>query len=103
MHFTKHLISRVTDICPLRLTGSGVTAGHPARRGAAADEAGRPRLVRSGQRDQSAPTDRTLKTHLHALLIKTLLGPATKSHPRGKTPASNVTNYTQYVNKSLHV
>lgn len=102
-----YLISCVTDICPLRLIGSVVTVDHRAQRGAAADEAGRPHLVQSGPKDQSAPTDHTLKTHPHVLLIKTLLDPATESHPRGKMVLSatniNILTYSMCLKWSLRV
>lgn len=75
------LISYLTDICPLRLIGRGVTAGPPAPHVVAAGEAGH---RRRGQRGQSAPTARTLKTHLPVPPTKTPHGPATKSPPRGK-------------------
>lgn len=78
------MIPYLTDICPLGLIGSGVTVGHPAQRGVAADEAGHPHRVQSGPKDQNAPTAHTLKTHLPALPIKTPRDPATKSPPRGK-------------------
>lgn len=79
------LISYLTDVCPLRLIGSGVTVGPRAPRGVAAGEAGHLHPVQSGQRDQNAPTAHTLKTHLPAPHIKTPHDPATKSPPRGKT------------------
>lgn len=56
--------------------------GPPAPRVVAAGEAGH---HRRGQRDQSAQTVHTLKTHLPVPPIKTPRGPATKSPPRGKT------------------
>lgn len=79
------LIPYLTDICPLRLIGSGVTVGRPAPRGVAADEAGHRRPVQNGRRDQNAPTAHTLKTHLPVLLIKIPRDPATRSPPRGNT------------------
>lgn len=56
--------------------------GPPAPRVVAAGEAGH---HRRGQRDQSAQTVHTLKTHLPVPPIKTPRDPATKSPPRGKT------------------
>lgn len=87
VYFLQHeicLISHLTDICPLRLTGSGATVGHQARHGVVADEAGRLLPVQSGRKDQNAPTDRTQKTHPPAPPIKTPLDPATKSPQKGK-------------------
>lgn len=74
------LISYLTENCPLRLIGNDVTVGQPARRVAAAEEAVHRLPV---QRDRSAPTARTLKTHLPAPPIKTRHGQATKSPQRG--------------------
>lgn len=74
-------MSQLKDVCPFWLTGSGITVGLQVQQEVAADEAGHPRHV---QRDQNVLTDPTPKTHLPAPPIKTLLDPATKSHPRGK-------------------
>uniref|UniRef100_A0A3P9D573 U2 snRNP-associated SURP motif-containing protein n=1 Tax=Maylandia zebra TaxID=106582 RepID=A0A3P9D573_9CICH len=56
---------------------------------------------------KSAPTDHTLKTHPHVLLIKTLLDPATESHPRGKMVLSatniNILTYSMCLKWSLRV
>lgn len=68
----------LTDICPLRLTGSGATAAPPARHVAAADEAGRHLHAR---RDLTA---RFQKMRLPAPHIKIPHAPATKSHLRGQ-------------------
>lgn len=82
--WTKHeisLVSYLTDICPLRLIGSGATAAPPALHVAAADEAGRHLHAR---KDLSALNARFQKTRLPAPHIKIPHGPATKSHLRGQ-------------------
>lgn len=82
--WTKHeisLVSYLTDICPLRLIGSGATAAPPALHVAAADEAGH---HLHAQRDLSALTAPFQKTRLPAPHIKIPHGPATKSHRRGE-------------------
>lgn len=81
--FHKHWpcsIFHLTDICPLRLIGSVVTVGHQAHHGAA-DGGALPHL---GQKDQNVLSGRFRKTHLHALLTKTRLGPATRNLLRGE-------------------
>lgn len=75
------LVSYLTDICPLRLIGSGATAAQPALHVAAADVAGR---HLHAQRDLSAPSARFLKIRLPDPHIKIPHGPATKSHQRGQ-------------------
>lgn len=62
----------------LHVLGSGVTVGLPAQHVVAADEADHPHPV------QNVLIDHTLKTHLHAPLIKIPLDRATKSPLRGK-------------------